>query len=84
MPADRSAATTLRLTEAQRRHLIELYGDGKQVLYWRPANSGEERCALALRSKGLVGGSFLTYSDGYRLTAQGAAVARDLVEVRDA
>jgi hypothetical protein len=67
-----------RLTEPQRRHLREMVNERGKTRYWRPANQGEQRCAMALQGLGLLGGSSITYSDAYYLTDAGLALARGL------
>lgn len=80
MPSTPESSSLFKgLTSAQKRHLRELHGDGVKTLYWRPANSGEERCAGALRRKGLLSGSFVSYSDAYYLSDEGKRIARLLL-----
>jgi hypothetical protein len=67
-----------RLTEPQRRHLREMLNDRGHTRYWRPANTGEARCAHALQKLGLLSGSSITYNDAYFLTECGIAVAQEL------
>lgn len=80
---DSLAATTPRLTEPQRRHLVELYGEGDKTLYWHVTHgSPEHRCAEALRVKGLVtieGSIIGREGGGYRLTREGCVVAEALI-----
>lgn len=66
------------LSKAQRRHLIEMVNDHGETRFWRPQNSGQHSCARALRAKGLLAGSYSTYSDGYYLTDAGLDMANAL------
>lgn len=68
-------------TAPQKRHLAELYGDGKRTLYWKTnVGTPEHRCAEKLRELHLVRleGSLTDVSGngGYSLTPFGKRVAR--------
>lgn len=83
--ADNAASISYRtLTEPQKRHLRELVGPSGTTLFWRPANSGEQRCAQKLREIGLLEGSHISYSDAYYLSDFGLKLARGLVANPDA
>ena len=74
-----------RLTEPQRRHLMELLNrDTGETRYWHPANSGEYRCAYALRHMGLLAGSAVSCNDAYYLNEPGLAMARGLMRAEGA
>lgn len=69
-----------RLTEPQKRHLVELWGDGMKTLYWTPRNHGEQRCAWKLKELGLLDGERpISYGHTpYHLNARGREVAGSL------
>lgn len=69
---------TPTLTEPQRRHLSEMVNGEDETRYWRPRNTGERRCAEALRRLGLLTGSAITHNDAYYLTDAGLSAARPL------
>lgn len=68
----------MRLSEPQRRHLVELFGDGSKPLYWHVTHgSPEYRTALVLARHGLIqreGYSMYAYS----LTESGTVFAAEL------
>jgi len=72
------------LSDAQKRHLIELYGDGERVLFWHMTyGDPAHRSALALERRGLVtleGSIIGREGGGYRLTERGREAARALME----
>ena len=71
-----------RLSTAQKRHLVELLGDGSKILYWHMTYcSPQHRSAVALQKKGLVkqeGSIFSRSGGGYVLTDLGREVAEAL------
>ena len=67
-----------RLTPAQRRHLSEMVTADGQTRFWRPYGSAEMACAAALRGKGLLEGTAITYNDSYWLSPLGLEVAKEL------
>ena len=69
-----------KLSEAQRRHLIELYGDGKQTLYWNATwGSPQHRTIMVLARLGLLKSEGYGYGQGWYLTDEGRRVAASLV-----
>jgi hypothetical protein len=68
-----------RLSEAQRRHLIELYGDGEQTLYWHAVyGSPQHRTITVLVRLGLLKSEGYGYGQGWFLTDEGRRVAAEL------
>lgn len=65
-----------RLSEAQRRHLLELLA----APYWRPNGSGEWACAHALERRGYVVRDFSNMGRGsvMELTPVGRKAGEDL------
>lgn len=65
------------LTEPQRRHLSELLAMERDrgAAYWKPAGSGEERCARTLERLGLLAHVYGYPGRAYELTAAGRAAA---------
>jgi hypothetical protein len=61
----------VKLSDAQRRHLIELL----DAPYWHPANAGEWACAQALERKGLLNHHVARGQKPYELNAEGRRVA---------
>lgn len=69
----------MKLSKAQKRHLIELYGDGKQTLYWHAAwGSPQHRTILVLVRLGLLKSEGYGYGQGWCLTDEGLRVAAEL------
>lgn len=66
----------MRLSAAQKRHLVELYGDGSKPLYWHVTpGSPEYRTARVLERHGLIEREGYSMYAAYSLTQSGMATA---------